>query len=284
MRLLLAVAFALGLTSAVHAAPEKLWEVTGLDVPESVVFDPATNALYVSSIGAEIMAKDRNGFISKVSPDGKMLTREWVTGLNGPAGLAIANGKLYAGDIDELVEIDIASAKVLNRYKAEGGKFLNGVTADDAGRVYASDSLTNTIWRLQDGRFEPWVTSEDLNGPNGLVIDGDRLIVGSFGQLPEGDKPGKAGTLTAISLKDKSLKKLPGGPIGNLDGLTLLAPGQYLVTDWVKGGLYVVRVDLTVEQLIDLNPGSADLTYLPDKQTAIIPMMKDNALVAYKLD
>jgi hypothetical protein len=284
MRFVLAVAFALGLTSAVHAAPQKLWEVTGLDVPESVVFDPGSGALYVSSIGAEIMAKDRNGFVSKVSPDGKMLERNWVTGLNGPAGLAIANGKLYAGDIDELVEIDIASAKVLNRYKAEGGKFVNGVTSDDAGRVYASDTLTNTIWRLEDGRFEPWLTSDDLNGPNGLVVDGDRLIVGSFGQLPEGDKPGKLGTLTAISLKDKSLKKLPGGPIGNLDGLTLLAPGQYLATDWVKGGLYLIGVDATVEQLIDLNQGSADLAYLPEQKLVLIPMMKDNLLAAFKLD
>ena len=49
--------------------------MTGLDVPESVVFDPGSGALFVSSIGAEIMAKDRNGFISKVSPDGKMLER-----------------------------------------------------------------------------------------------------------------------------------------------------------------------------------------------------------------
>jgi hypothetical protein len=36
--------------------------------------------------------------------------------------------------------------------------------------------------------------------------------------------------------------------------------------------------------LIDLNQGSADLTYLPDKKTVLIPMMLDNSLVAYSLD
>jgi hypothetical protein len=36
--------------------------------------------------------------------------------------------------------------------------------------------------------------------------------------------------------------------------------------------------------LIDLHQGSADLTYLPDKKIALIPLMLDNSLAAYRLD
>ena len=75
-----------------------------------------------------------------------------------------------------------------------------------------------------------------------------------------------------------------GQPIGNLDGLELLQPGVYLVTDWAAGALYRVDAKGKAERLIDLNQGSADLTYLPDKKIVLIPMMLDNSLVAYRLD
>ena len=35
---------------------------------------------------------------------------------------------------------------------------------------------------------------------------------------------------------------------------------------------------------MDLNQGSADLHYDPSTQLAIIPMMVDNAVVAYKVE
>ena len=57
--------------------------------PESVVQDPATGALYVSNIAGAIMQKDGNGFIAKLSADGKLIEREWVKGLNAPTGLAV---------------------------------------------------------------------------------------------------------------------------------------------------------------------------------------------------
>lgn len=283
MRPLLAALFAIGLYTPAQAEITKLWEVTGLDAPESVVFDQGSNALYVSNIAGSVMEKDGNGFISKLSPDGKMIERNWLTGLNGPAGLTIANGKLYVADIDELAEIDIKTAKLEKRYPAKDAKFLNDVTSGPDGAIYASDTVTNTIWRLKDGTFEPWLKSDELNGPNGLLVDGNTLVVASFGTLPEGDKDGKMGTLAFVSLADKSIKKLRGGAIGNLDGLLLLAPGQYVVSDWPKGGLYFISSGGNAEQVVDLNQGSADIAWGPEKNVVLIPLMKDNALAAYKI-
>jgi hypothetical protein len=111
------------------------------------------------------------------------------------------------------------------------------------------------------------------------------LVVASLGKIPGvGQKQELAG-LSLISLKDQSVTKLGDGrPIGNLDGLELLQPGVYLVTDWAAGALYRVDAKGKAQQLIDLNQGSADLTYLPDKKIVLIPMMLDNTLVAYRLD
>jgi hypothetical protein len=56
------------------------------------------------------------------------------------------------------------------------------------------------------------------------------------------------------------------------------------VTDWAAGALYRIDAKGKAERLIDLNQGSADLTYLPAKKMVLIPMMLDNSLAAYALE
>jgi sugar lactone lactonase YvrE len=271
--------------AAASAAPRFLWEVKGLAQPESVVEDPATGVIYVSNINGAVMQKDGNGFISRLTANGKMLERQWVKGLNAPTGLALHDRTLYAADVDQLIEINAASGEILKRYEAKGAIFLNDVTVDDEGTVYVSDTPMNTIWRLKEGSFEPWLANDALNGPNGLVVQGDKLIVASLGKVQSQGQKQEFGGLLSVSLDDQKVSKIGKGDlIGNLDGLEALQPAGYLVTDWAQGALYRVDAKGKVDRLIDLNQGSADLTYLPDKKTVLIPMMLDNSLVAYALD
>ena len=283
MRAVVVLLLTLTLSNSAAAAPKLLWEVKGLAQPESVVQDPATDSIYVSNIAGAIMQKDGNGFISKLRPDGTFIAREWVKGLNAPTGMALHERALYVADVDELVEINVASGEIVKRHEAKGAIFLNDVAVDQDGTVYVSDTPTNTIWRLKDGIFEPWLANDALNGPNGLLVQGDKLIVASFGKLPDQGAP-ELGGLVAVDLKDQSVSKLRGDPIGNLDGLQALEPGLYLVTDWAAGGLYRVDAKGKAERLIKLNKGSADFVYFPDKKTVLVPIMLSNALVAYALD
>lgn len=271
--------------STAASAPELLWETKGLAQPESVVEDPATGVIYVSNINGAVMQKDGNGFISRLTADGKMLERQWVKGLNSPTGLALHDRTLYAADVDKLIEINAASGEILKRYDAKGAVFLNDVVVDDDGTVYVSDTPMNTIWRLKDGSFEPWLANDALNGPNGLLIQGKTLIVASLGKVQSQGQKKELGTLLAVSLDDQKVSKVGKGElIGNLDGLQAIQPGVYLVTDWAQGALYRVDAKGKVDELIDLNQGSADLSYLPGKKMLLIPMMLDNSLVAYRLD
>jgi hypothetical protein len=41
--------------------------------------------------------------------------------------MAISNNKLYISEVDELVEVDIFSGKIINHYNAPGSAFLNDV-------------------------------------------------------------------------------------------------------------------------------------------------------------
>lgn len=271
--------------STAASAPKLLWETKGLAQPESVVEDPATGVIYVSNINGAVMQKDGNGFISRLTADGKMLERQWVKGLNSPTGLALHDRTLYAADVDQLIEINAASGEILKRYDAKGAVFLNDVVVDDDGTVYVSDTPMNTIWRLKDGSFELWLANDALNGPNGLFIQGKTLIVASLGKVQSQGQKKELGTLLAVSLDDQKVSKVGKGElIGNLDGLQAIQPGVYLVTDWAQGALYRVDAKGKVDELIDLNQGSADLSYLPGKKMLLIPMMLDNSLVAYRLD
>src|SRR5215217_2750527 len=135
---------------------EKVWEtITELKTPESVIYNPDENMLFVSNIDGQPDGKDIQGFISKVSPlNGSIIELNWVTGLNAPKGMTITNNNitnntlLYVSDITDLVEIDANSGKIINRYNAPGSGFLNDVASDNQGYVYVSDTVTNTIYRL----------------------------------------------------------------------------------------------------------------------------------------
>lgn len=281
--IILATSIATGVPA--HAAvPELLWEAKGLAGPESVAYDPVTDVLYVTNINGPVMQKDGNGFISRIKPDGTVLEVRWVKGLNSPTGIALRDRTLYVADVDQLLEINAASGHIVKRHKGKNAIFLNDVTIAEDGSIYVSDTPMNTIWRLKDGVFEPWLTNDDLNGPNGLLVDGDKLIVASFGKMPsEGQEQELAG-LFLVNLEDQSITPLAKGKaIGNLDGLEPLQPGVYLVTDWAAGMLYEVDAKGNVNKLIDLNQGSADLTYFPETGIALIPMMLDNTLAAYRL-
>jgi len=121
-------------------APALVWEVAGFVAPESAVFDRAREQLYVSNMGTWGKGSTPgDGFISRVSAEGRILELRWVSGFDNPKGLALANGRLYVGDDADLVEVDPEAGAVTARYApADGPGGFNDCTADPAGNVYGS--------------------------------------------------------------------------------------------------------------------------------------------------
>jgi sugar lactone lactonase YvrE len=281
----IALAAGLLLATAVRAAePQPIWQAKGLDAPESAVLDERAGVIYVSNVNGDPAALDGNGYISKLSANGKILDQHWVTGLNGPKGLGLYEGKLYAADINKLVVIDTASGKIVATYDARGATFLNDVTVRDDGRVFVSDMVQNQIWVLDGPIFGLWLQSPALENPNGLLAEPDRLVVAAWGKMnPKDFSTAVPGHLKTVDYKTKAITDLGTVPIGNLDGLEPDGQGGYLATDWVAGALYRIDASGKAAMLMDLNQGSADLHYVISESIAIIPMMKDNAVVAYKI-
>jgi sugar lactone lactonase YvrE len=278
-----------------HTKINKLWETTNdLKNPESVAYAPEQNVLFVSNINGNPTEKDQNGFISKVSlSNGSIIESNWVTGLNAPKGVAISNNnhsKLYVSDITDLVELDIDNGKIMKRFNAPGSAFLNDVVSDNQGNIYVSDTITNTIYKLDGNKsssLQAWLQSPQLNGPNGLHVDNtkNKLIVASLGDM---SKPGAG--IEVVDLKSKTITTLgkegTTSPFGGLDGIESdTTDTHYYVTDNPAGKVYIVNANGTgYGTLIDLHTqGAADLEFIPSQSTIIIPLMQDNKLVAYKL-
>ena len=242
---------------------QKLWETPAqLKTPESVLYEPIENVLFVSSIDGKPDEKDGQGFVSKVSPaDGSILELSWVVGLNAPKGMGV-------------------SGQIINRHSAPESAFLNDVASDKQGNIFVSDTGTNTTYKLENNNtaLRKWLRTPELNSPNGLYIDNitSKLVVASRG-----------GSLSLVDLQNKTITKLGAQvPAGSLDGIEAdTGQNLYYVTDWTAGKVYAVNSDGTdYRTLIDLQKqGTADLEFIESERMVIIPMMQDNKLIAYRV-
>ena len=271
--------------SSLYANELKLvWEVSGLNMPESAVYDSRTNIIFVSNIHGKPNEKDGVGYISTLRPDGSVIQFNWVEGFHAPKGMIVVGDKIYVSDIDHLVEVDINHGRISGKWRAEGAIFLNDTAIDSSGNIYVSDMLGNSIFRLSNDRLELWVTGDELLAPNGLMVKGNDLLMATWGVRTEGFSTSVVGHLKTVSLDSHSVASFGNGtPVGNLDGLEPDGNGSYLVTDWMAGALYRIQPSGDADLLLDLNQGSADLEYIQSKGLVLIPMMLDGKLVAYKL-
>ncbi|WP_428384859.1 SMP-30/gluconolactonase/LRE family protein [Nevskia ramosa] len=284
-QLLSSAALSLWALPVFAVGPEPVWTLSGFAQPESVVYAKQQDLFYVSNINGEGTAKDGNGFISRVSPDGKMIKREWLKGLNAPKGLAYNNGFLYIADIDELVVVDTGNSRITARYKAAGAKFLNDVAVDSGGRVYVSDTGTNSIWRLSGTSFAVMLSSPKLEGPNGLLVEGGKLIVGSWGVMTgNGFETSEMGYLQSVDRTTAALEpRFAPIPFANIDGLVSDGKGGYILSDWMHGNVYKITATGEANLWLLLEQGSADIGLGPNKRL-LVPMMLNNELRAYALD
>ena len=91
------------------------------------------------------------------------------------------------------------------------------------------------------------------------------------------------GHLKSISLKDKSITSLGGTPIGNLDGVESDGKNGYYVTDWMVGKLYQINKAGDATLLLELEQGMADHEVLIEQKLILLPMMKNDKILAYKI-
>src|SRR5579863_1812473 len=97
---------------------EKLWESdsTTLRNPESALYDPVSNTLYVSNTGS--------GTVVRLDLNGKVIQKDWVTGLHRNMGSALYNGLFYTTDLKGIAVVDVGKASFVKLIPIENAQLL----------------------------------------------------------------------------------------------------------------------------------------------------------------
>jgi hypothetical protein len=270
---------------AAHAAPIAAgWMVTeGIETPESVYVDTASGFIYSSQIAGAPDGRDGNGRIVQLGGDGRVVSSTWVTGLNAPKGLRSHNGTLWTADLDEVVGIDIASGTITSRTKIDGALFLNDVAVGPDGTVYVSDMMANRIHAVRDGKATVFAEGEQLEWPNGLLVDGNRLIVGGWGKPKPDFSTDVPGRLFALDLQTKQKTPITPKPFANIDGVEADGRGGYIISDYLAGKVMQVSATGEVRDLRQFKPGAADIGFVAGRNVLLVPHMNENTVASYDL-
>jgi outer membrane protein assembly factor BamB len=257
---------------------EKVWETdTLMTTSESVLYDKERDLIYVSNINGGPAEEDGNGFISAVNLDGEVVDQYFFSGyLDAPKGMGLRGDKLYVTDIDELVEIDVNTKVSTNKWKIDTAKFLNDVAVSDDGTVYFSDSRANTIYSLEDSEVTVFLHDENLNGPNGLLVNDSIMMVATM----NGSK------LLKINMNDKSNLEVMTEEIGAGDGVVAVGDGSFLVSSW-NGEVFFIDEQGNKQSILNTRGdeiNSADIEYIQEEDLLLVPTFFDNRIVAYKLN
>ncbi|WP_299253430.1 ATP/GTP-binding protein [uncultured Cytophaga sp.] len=250
------------------------WQTdTIFKVPESVLYNKADEFLYVSNINGKPDSVDGNGFISRMSLDGKIEQLEWVKGLDAPKGMGVYNGKMYVTDIHKLVIIDMETATIEKSIVVDSAQFLNDVTIDAKGDVYFTDSDARTIHVYRNGVVSLWAKDPMLLKPNGLyALDSSlRIIDMETGLFYDADYTTKK--LTGVA------QGIPGG-----DGVMQVSKKEYIISCW-PGEVYYIN-DTLVEKILDTKAAklnAADACYVDTEQLLIVPTFFGNSVMAYTI-
>ena len=264
--------------NTMNVSIEEAWATdTVMQAPESALYDATNDVIYVANIGAVNKdQKDGDGFISQLSPDGSVKELKWVTGLNDPKGMGMFENTLYVTDLNEIAAIDIPSGKVTDTYPVEGAIFLNDITVDGEGKVYATDSDSDNIHLLENGQVSTWMSDSSLQRPNGLLIENDRMLLASAG----------GGFLAPINLSDKTVEAHWIDEIPSADGIIRTADGNYIVSTWQGEVHYVDPENNRSQKLLDTKAdeiNAADIGYIESQNLLLVPTFFDNRVVAYKV-
>lgn len=286
MKLLATATAALLVLSAFagNAAAQSLteaWRTGGFMTPESVSYDPGSQSLYVGNINSPDMSANGQGYISQVGLDGTVIKEKFAEGLNAPKGTFVSGGTLFVAGVEEVVEIHIATGAIITRHAIPGATFVNDVAVADDGTIYATETMQASVYAIRDGKAEVFVSDPALAGANGIVIDGNRLLVATLGDLSGGFANLKPSTVKAIDLTSKEITDYGSPePVGSLDGIEL-TDGGVLVTDNGAGRVVKIAEDGSITEIGNSGAGSADFEYIPEQNLIVVPILNTSELVAF---
>lgn len=274
----------------------------GFEQPESIFWDSASNAWYVSNIslgaGAQLPTKDNKGWITKISADLKTVDHNWLGATNKlstPAGIRIGGGILYVADIDQLVAISIANptaapvrSEVVAKAAAASAIFLNDVALDGT-TAFAADTFGGRVIKfatpsVANNTGAVFGTMTNFKFPNGLFVDGSSLILAETEDFSVSNLQGKIYKMPAATGANPVQL---GTFTGKFDGIEKDGT-DYLISENPTATVYRVSSTTGAQTKIYDFKGdgamvAADIGYDPVKRRIGVPDLNGSTIFFYDL-
>jgi sugar lactone lactonase YvrE len=273
----------------------KVLTVLGLSTPESVLHDSTQDIYFVSNINGSPTAKDNNGFISRVRPDGAVENLKFIEGgrsgvtLDAPKGMAVLGDTLWVTDIDVARAFNARTGVPLDsvKFDSAGAVFLNDVAIATTGAIYITDTGIrfddvgnvlhpgpDRVFRIgPDRKVTVAARGDSLGWPNGITVDpvGKRFIIVSFGA---------AKTVLAWKPGDRAPRVIARGP-GGFDGVEV-AGARILVSSWTDSTVSAYETGQAVKVITGV-PSPADIGYDAKRNRVLIPIFTGNRVEVWQL-
>ena len=267
----------------VVTTPPAMLVKDGFLAPRSVLYDAAADQYLVSNVNGAQDEADDNGFITRVTPDGKVAVLKWIDGaeadveLHAPKGMAIVGEVLYVADLDRIRKFNTRNGASLGAISVPGASSLYDVSAAPDGTIYFTDlgarirgekleaTGQDAVYKLVRQQARAVVRGKQLNQPNGLFADGSGVWVVSFG----GNE--------LFDVRSGSKTKIQKLPATQLEGIIKSNDGKLYVSSWEAGQILAAAPGAAFQPIYDVQ-SPADIGYDPKRNWLLIPSTLDNSI------
>lgn len=227
---------------------------------ESVEYDSIGNRFFTSSDATSIVQRASNGTLSYFG-----------TGLTADYGMEIMGNTLFAITGSAVKGYDLTTELQVMSATIAGASFLNGLTNDGNGNLYATDYSAKKIYKIDATNLAaPVITTivtATVTAPNGIIYDGanNRLIFVNWGT----NAP-----IKAVNLTTNAVTTLTTTTVGNCDGIDDDNYGNYYVSSWSPARISKFNSTFTGAAVTITAPGitqPADIGYAKAIDTLAIP-------------
>jgi glucose/arabinose dehydrogenase len=282
-------------TAAPRDRAVRLATVTGgFARPEGARWDAEQRVWFISNINGGA-ARDDNGFVSRLAPDGRVDSLRFIAGgrggvtLHAPKGMALSGDTLWVADLDALRGFHRRTGAPLATvdFAPLGALFLNDVAVGPDGALYVTDTGVqfdaegnrrhtgpDRLFRVRGGQPSVALEGDVLGQPNGVAWDpaGRRFLLAPVA----GDSSVQRWTEGSAGPEP-----LARGP-GRYDGIEVLPGGRILVSAWNDSTVSEVAGE-ELRPLIRGVPSAADIGVDPAGEVVAVPVLGHDRVELWRL-
>ncbi|MDQ3674621.1 MAG: hypothetical protein M3365_09635 [Gemmatimonadota bacterium] len=256
---------------------------SGFTEPEAVRYDPDQDVYFVTNWGGgSVEAKDNNGFISRMGPEGVVDSLRFIAGgsrgatLHSPRGMTIVGDTLWVVDVDAVRGFNRrtgAPVATIDFSRFRLG-FLNDIAASPDA-MYVTDTGTDHIYRISRRAITVALHDSVLGHPNGITWDGGRS---QFVVVPYGGDS----IIRSWTAGNSALTEIGRSGGAKFDGVEILAGDRVLVASQGDSSIHLFSGGRG-RPIIKTGGAPADIAVDTKRNRVAVPFVSRNLVEIWQL-